>query len=310
MRRTGAEVLAERGIAAETTPAPATLRFPDGAHFRIEIPSVEGPEVLRAVVDQAAKEGVTVNRVSQGSGAMLLSAGELDEMARMAAEHGIEVSLFVGPREEWDIGGLAQSGEGPSRSGLIRGVRQLRYAIDDVLRGVDHGIRGFLVADTGLLELLAEMQACGEIPASVIWKVSAMLAPANPLTVRQLERLGASTINVPSDATLGQLAEMRAATTVPIDLYVEAPSAMGGVVRGQEAADLVSVAAPMYVKFGLRNSRLLYPSGLHLVEEAIMIAREKVHRAGVALEWMRRSGLELVQSGPGAAGLGVPEPGS
>jgi len=152
------------------------------------------------------------------------------------------------------------------------------------------------------------MQACGEIPASVIWKVSAMLAPANPLTVRQLERLGASTINVPSDATLGQLAEMRAATTVPIDLYVEAPSAMGGVVRGQEAADLVSVAAPMYVKFGLRNSRLLYPSGLHLVEEAIMIAREKVHRAGVALEWMRRSGLDLVQSGPGAAGLGVPEP--
>jgi hypothetical protein len=308
VRRTGAEVLGERGIAAEPVPAPAALRFPDGAHFRIEIPSVEGPEVLRAVVDQAAKEGVTVNRVSQGSGAMLLSAGELDEMARMAAEHGIEVSLFVGPREEWDVGGLAQSGEGPSRSGLIRGVRQLRYAIDDVLRGVDHGIRGFLVADTGLLELLAEMQACGEIPASVIWKVSAMLAPANPLTVRQLERLGASTINVPSDATLGQLAEMRAATTVPIDLYVEAPSAMGGVVRGQEAADLVSVAAPMYVKFGLRNSRLLYPSGLHLVEEAIMIAREKVHRAGVALEWMRRSGLDLVQSGPGAAGLGVPEP--
>lgn len=307
MRRTGADVLAERGIAAEPVPAPATLRFPDGAHFRIEIPSVEGPEVLRAVVDQAAKEGVTVNRVSQGSGAMLLSAGELDEMARMAAEHGIEVSLFVGPREEWDVGGLAQSGEGPSRSGLIRGVRQLRYAIDDVLRGVDHGIRGFLVADTGLLELLAGMQARGEIPASVIWKVSAMLAPANPLTVRQLERLGASTINVPSDATLGQLAEMRAATTIPIDLYVEAPSAMGGVVRGQEAADLVSVAAPMYVKFGLRNSRLLYPSGLHLVEEAIMIAREKVHRAGVALEWMRRSGLELVQSGPGAAGLGVPE---
>jgi hypothetical protein len=307
VRRTGAEVLAERGIVAGPAPAPAPLRFPDGAHFRIEIPSVEGPEVLRAVVDQAAKEGVTVNRVSQGSGAMLLSAAELAEMARIAADQGIEVSLFVGPREEWDVGSLAQSGEGPSRAGLIRGVRQLRYAIDDVLRGVEHGIRGFLVADTGLLELLAQMQACGEIPASVVWKVSAMLAPSNPLTVSQLERLGASTINVPSDVTLGQLAEMRAATRVPIDLYVEAPSAMGGVVRGQEAADLVTVAAPMYVKFGLRNSRLLYPSGLHLVDEAVMIAREKVHRASVALEWMRRSGLGLVQSGPGAAGLGVPE---
>ena len=153
------------------------------------------------------------------------------------------------------------------------------------------------------------MQRGGEIPASVVWKVSAMLAPANPLTVRQLYRPGASTVNVPSDATLGQLAEMPAlVTSLPIDLYVEAPSGMGGVVRGQESADLIAVTAPMYTKFGLRNSRPLYPSGLHLVSEAALIAREKVHRAAVALEWINRSGLDLVQSGPAAAGLGVPEP--
>jgi hypothetical protein len=259
-------------------------------------------------VAQASAEGIVVNRASQGSGAMLLSAAELAEMARIGADSGIEVSLFTGPREEWDVGSVAQSGEGPSRAGLIRSVRQLRYAVDDVLRAVDQGIRGFLVADTGLLELLADMQADGQIPASVVWKVSAMLAPANPLTVTQLERLGASTINVPADVTQGQLAEMRSATTLPLDLYVEAPSAMGGTVRGQEAADLVAVASPMYVKFGLRNSRPLYPSGLHLADEAAAIAREKVHRARVALEWMDRSGLGLVQSQPGAPGLGVPEP--
>jgi hypothetical protein len=152
------------------------------------------------------------------------------------------------------------------------------------------------------------MQKDGEIPDSVVWKVSAMLAPGNPLSVAQLERLGADTVNVPSDMTLGLLAELRAATTLPIDLYVEAPSSMGGVVRGHEAAELVSVASPMYVKFGLRNSRPLYPSGLHLASEAVAIAREKVHRARVALEWMDRAGLELTQSGPGAPGLGVPEP--
>ena len=305
---TGADVLAARGISAEPVPARSAARFPDGADFRIEIPSVEGPRVLRAVIEQAQAEGVTVNRVSQGSGAMLLSEAELAEMARIAADHGIEVSLFVGPREEWDAGALAQSPEGPSRAGLIRGTRQLRYAVDDVLRGVAQGIRGFLVADTGLLELLAGMQAAGQLPASVVWKISAMIAPANPLTVRQLERMGASTINVPADMTAGQLAEIRAVTGLPLDLYVEAPNAMGGIVRGHEAADLVAAAAPMYVKFGLRNSRLLYPSGLHLVEEAAVIAREKVHRARVALEWMERSGLRLIQSGPGAPGLGVPEP--
>ena len=103
---TGADVLARRGISAEPAPAPSERRFPDGAHHRIEIPSVEGPAVLRAVVAQAATEGITVNRVSQGSGAMLLSAPELAEMARIGADNGIEVSLFIGPREEWDVGSV------------------------------------------------------------------------------------------------------------------------------------------------------------------------------------------------------------
>jgi hypothetical protein len=305
---TGAEVLARDGVTLEPSPPASTARFPDGAHFRIEIPSVEGPTVFAAVVEAAVASGVTVNRVSQGSGAMLLAKAELAEMARIGADTGTEVSLFVGPREEWDTGRSAVAPDGPALSGQLRGARQLRYAIDDVLRGVEQGIRGFLVADTGLLELLAEMQAAGEIPESVVWKVSATMAPSNPVSLRQLERLGGSTVNVPSDVTLGQLAEMRAAVSVPIDLYVEAPDALGGVVRGHEAADLVAVAAPMYVKFGLRNSRPLYPSGLHLAGEAAAIAREKVHRAGVALEWIADSGLDLVQSGPGAKGLGVPEP--
>ena len=293
-RMTGVEALARRGIVMETAPQRSTARFPDGADFRIEIPSVEGPAVLRAVLEQAAAEGVTVNRVSQGSGAMLLSEHELAEMAALGADHGLEISLFVGPREEWDIGSLAQSDEGPSRGGLIRGSRQLRYAVDDVLRGVDCGIRGFLVADTGLLELLAGMQKDGEIPDSVVWKVSAMLAPGNPLSVAQLERLGADTVNVPSDMTLGLLAELRAATTLPIDLYVEAPSSMGGVVRGHEASELVAVASPMYVKFGLRNSRPLYP------ERAAPGRRGGRHRPGEGAPGPGGAGMD----GPGRPGAG------
>src|SRR6202035_3763107 len=118
-----------------------------------------------------------------------------------------------------------------------------------------------------------------------------------PLGFRVLEQLGGSTINVPSDLTLGQLAEMRAASSVPIDLYVETPDWMGGVVRAHDAADLIRVAAPMYVKFGLRNSQLLCPSRVRLGYEAVSIATEKVHRAAAAVEWIGRSGMELVQSG-------------
>jgi hypothetical protein len=307
-RVSGASALAGCGLTAEPTVAASQGRFADGAHFRIEIPSVEGPQVLRAVVEAADQNGITVNRVSQGSGAMLLSSAELNEMARIGAAAGIEVSLFVGPREEWDIGRAATSADGPTLAGQLRGTRQLRYAVDDIVRAAEQGIRGFLIADTGLLQLVSQLQAAGQLPASIVWKVSAVIAPSNPLGFRQLEHLGASTINVPSDLTLGQLAEMRAASAMPIDLYVETPDAMGGVVRGHEAAELIQAAAPMYTKFGLRNSRPLYPSGAHLVADATAIATEKVHRAVVALEWIARSGIELVQSGPGAKGLGVPEP--
>ncbi|MDA8290571.1 MAG: hypothetical protein M0Z33_02665 [Actinomycetota bacterium] len=296
------------GIVAEASPPVSPHRFPDGAHFRIEIPSVEGPGALAAVVDEAALRRTTVNRVSQGSGAMLLSRGELTEMARIGHGEGIEVSLFVGPRDEWDTGAIARSSDGAAFAGRIRGARQLRYALDDVIRASECGIRSFLVADAGLLEVLVGAQRHGDIPSETVWKVSAYIAPTNPASFLQLERIGASTINVPSDMTTGQLGEIRSVSDLPIDLYVESPDGAGGVVRGQEIGDIIPVASPIYTKFGLRNSRSVYPSGLHLEAEVIVMAREKVRRATIALEWLARSGEVAVQSGPGAKGLGVPLP--
>ncbi len=286
----------------------AVRAFPDGAHFRIEIPSVEGPRVLEEVVAAAEAEGVVVNRVSQGSGAMLLRESELCALAEIGAAAGIEVSLFVGPREGFDVGAHARSDDGAAHAGQLRGLRGLRYAAEDVARAVECGIRGFLIADLGLLALLTEMQRGGELPDDIVWKISVLLAPSNPLGLRELERLGASTANVPSDVTVEQLTELRASSSLPLDLYVESPDSLGGVVRGNELGDLVQAGAPLYAKFGLRNARMIYPSGAHLVDEACAIAREKVHRAAVAVEWLERLSSGLVQSGPGAQGLGVPRP--
>ncbi len=306
--RKSTEVVLRMGTQPETSPPPSPHRFPDGAHFRVEIPSVEGPEALGAVFETADELGLLVNRVSQGSGAMMLSEHELREMAKIGADRGTEVSLFVGPRDEWDLGASSRAPDGPGFAGRVRGARQLRYAFEDVQRAGEQGIRSFLVADSGLLEVLADSQRRGELPSETVWKVSALLAPTNPATFAQLERLGASTINVPSDMTLGQLGELRSVSELPIDLYVESPDGTGGIVRGHEVGDLVTVAAPMYAKFGLRNSRGLYPSGLHLRNDLIAITREKVRRAAIALEWLQRLSPGLVQSGPGAKGLGVPAP--
>ncbi len=301
-----AAALRRLGVEQPETLAPSTVRFADGAHFRIEIPSVEGPRVLEAVLDAAREHDVVVNRVSQGSGAMLLTDAELRELASLGAGAGVEVSLFVGPREGFGVGAHPRTADGVAHFGQIRGNRQLAYAVEDIVRSVEAGIRSFLIADHGLLSVVSDMQRAGELPAECVWKVSVMMAPSNAVSLKVLEQLGATTVNIASDVTLDQLAELRAASSLPLDLYVESPDALGGVVRGNEAGDLVAVGAPLHVKLGLRNARALYPAGDHLVAEAAAIAREKVRRAALALEWMRRLHPELTQSAPNAPDAGVP----
>jgi hypothetical protein len=139
-------------------------------------------------------------------------------------------------------------------------------------------------------------------------KVSVMLPAANPAAVRVLVSLGASTINVPTDLSLAQLAALRAATDIPLDVYVEAPEDLGGFVRLAEIVEIVRVAAPVYVKFGLRNAPNIYPTGGHLEGVAVACSRERVRRARIGLDLLARD-PSLVTSARGAEGLAVPHPG-
>lgn len=284
----------------------SAARFPDGAQLRVEIPSVENPTAFAAVIKEADRLGVVVHRVSQGSGSMLLSESELREMAAMGADRGIEVNLFIGPREEFGVGGSVRSQDGRALSGHLRGFGQLRFAVEDVLRGVECGIRGFLIADPGLMEILSKMTSDGTLTGGIVFKSSAVLAPSNPVSFRQLAQLGMTTINVPSDVTLEEIAEMRALEPTPIDLYMEAPDALGGMVRGHELAEIVLVAAPLYAKYGLRNARAVYPAGHQVMSDVVANVREKVRRAAISLEWLGRSGEDVAVSLPGAEGIGVP----
>ena len=205
---------------------------------------------------------------------------DLAEMARIGADEGLEVSLFVGPREEFGVGGAVRSPDGLLLSGRLRGYHQLRYALEDIQRAVEAGIRGFLIADTGLMEILRDMVSAGELPRNIVWKISAVLAPSNPVTFRQLITLGGTTVNVPSDVTLAELAELRSLSDAPIDLYLESPDSLGGVVRGHELGEIALVAAPLYAKFGLRNARAVYPAGEHLRADVVAnVQREGASRA-------------------------------
>jgi hypothetical protein len=287
-------------------PASSEKRFPDGAQYRVEIPSVEGPEVLTAVLAEADARSVRIHRISQGSGGMLLTDGELHAMAATAAERSIEVSLFARPLAAWDTGATTVASGGGSVAAQARGTEQLVHNLEDIRRSAEAGIRSVLITDLGVLSMAAGMRSAGHLPPDLQFKISVQMGLANPASVRIAEDLGADTYNVPTDLNPAQLASIRAATELPLDVYIESPDDMGGFVRHYEIAEIIRVAAPVYVKFGLRNAPNIYPSGLHLTPTAIALGRERVRRAQIGLDLLRRLAPDAKASDLPATGLAVP----
>jgi hypothetical protein len=284
-------------------------RFPDGAQYRVEIPSTEGARCLEAVLEEAGRLGVTVHRVSQGSGVFMHTDDELGELAGLAARATVEVSLFTRPNAAWGVSAMARSPAGAAVAPVAHGQEQVAACLDDARRAAEHGFRSVLIADIGVLAAFSELRKAGGLPADMQAKISVMLPAANPPAARVLADLGASTINLPTDLSLAQVAAIRAAVDVPLDIYVEAPDNVGGFVRHHELPELIRVAAPVYAKFGLRNAPDVYPAGTHLDATTVALSRERVRRARLGLDLLARSGYEASTSALGAEGLAVPVPG-
>jgi hypothetical protein len=287
--------------------SPSKKRFGDGGQYRIEIPSVEGPRVFREVLAAAKELKVPIHRVSQGSGITLLTQAEIREMAKIGHDRQIEVCLFVGPRAPFETGAQALSSAGKVIGLQHRGADQLVYAIEDVRRACELGIRSVLPADLGLIWVLNEMKKDGQLPKNLIIKSSVTLPAANPATAKIFENAGVSTLNVPTDLSPAQLGAIRQTVDIPIDLYIEVPDNFGGFVRYYEMPQIIRVASPVYFKFGLRNAPDIYPSGRHIEELAANMGRERLHRARIALDLLERYAPEAKMSPVASSELGIPE---
>ncbi|WP_124050859.1 U32 family peptidase [Priestia endophytica] len=285
----------------------STKTFPDGAQYRIELPSTEGPVALRETLKEIDSYGLTIHRISQGSGIMLLTDEEIKEMCELTAERGMELSLFVGPRGTWDISASSFTSAGKTQGLRHEGADQLVYAMEDLKRGARLGLRGALVADEGLLMLTKEMKRHGQLPQDFVVKVSVQMGAANPVSVKLMQDLGAGTYNVPTAMTLPKLASIRQAIDLPIDLYVEVPDNFGGFLRYYEIPEIIRVLAPVYIKFGLRNHPDVYPSGKQWESTNISLVKERVHRASLGVQMIERYYPEAKTSKLGAEGLGIPE---
>jgi len=247
-----------------------------------------------------------VHRVSQGSGIMLLTDEEITEMNGLCNARGMELSLFVGPRGTWEISATTLTPAGKAAGLRHEGADQLVYAMEDLRRGAELGLRGALVADEGLLVLTKRMKQAGLLPADFVVKGSVQMMASNPVSVRLMQDLGADTYNLPTALTLPKLAAIRQAVDIPLDLYVEGPDTLGGFIRHYEIAELIRILSPVYIKFGLRNHPDVYPSGNHLEAANVGLCIERVRRAALGMEMVKRYCPEAKTSALGAADLGIP----
>lgn len=224
--------------------------FPDGATFRIEVPTVNSSQAVAALLETADKMGITINRVTETYGIFRHTREELKEYCRLCHDYGAELLLSVGPRATYDTSATALSAQGMRIGYRLRGMEQVLRAVEDIKRAIDIGCLGFVIYDEGLLWLVAQMRKDGLLPSNVIFKVSAHMGYCNPISFRVMESLGADSINPVRDLQLPMIAALRAAVKVPIDVHTDNPPASGGFIRVYEAPEIARVAAPVHLKTG------------------------------------------------------------
>ena len=225
-------------------------RFEDGGQYRFEVPGIQGPKVMAALLEELDKYGIWIHRVTQTKGIMMLTDNEIMEMVRLAKNAKTDLILAIGPRATTDTSASVNTPEGVRMGYRLRGQEQIVRAIEDVKRAASFGCRSFLVYDKGCLWVLNEMRKAGEIPADCHFKVSAHAGHGNPCSAKLLESIGADSVNPVRDIQLQMLAAMRQAITCPIDIHTENPKSTGGFIRHYEVPEMIRVAAPIYLKTG------------------------------------------------------------
>jgi hypothetical protein len=278
----------------------STARFADGGAFRIECPTVNSAEAVEALLTTATKAGIVINRVTETYGMFRHTQQEIKEMCRLCNEYGAELLMSVGPRAPYDTGATVLSPQGVRISYRLRGMEQVLRAVEDIKRGYDLGVRGFLIYDEGMLWLVGQMRKDGALPKEIVFKASAHLGHCNPCSFKLLESLGADSINPVRDLQIPMLAALRAAVQVPLDVHTDNPPGSGGFIRVYEAPEIVRVAAPLHCKTG--NSVV----GGHGEMTSATDGKRMADQASIVVEMVNKYYPELTQSPQRASDLRIP----
>ncbi len=225
-------------------------RFSDGGQFRFEVPGIQGPKAMKALLETLDSYNIYIHRVTQTKGIMLLSDEDIQEMVELAKKWQVELVLAIGPRATYDTSASVHTSEGQRMGYRLRGQDQIVRAVEDLKRAAKFGCRSFLIYDEGFLWLVNQMRNDGEIPADCRFKVSAHTGHGNPCSAKLLESIGANSINPVRDIQLQMLSAIRQAINIPVDIHTENPASSGGFIRHYEVPEMVRITSPIYLKTG------------------------------------------------------------
>ena len=278
----------------------STQRFPDGAAYRIEVPTVNTADAVASLLDTATKNNIVINRVTETYGMFRHTREEIKQYCKLCAQYGAELMLSVGPRATYDTGATVLSEQGVRISYRLRGQEQVIRAVEDIKRGYDLGVRGFLIYDEGMLWLVNQMRKDGALRKDIIFKCSAHMGHCNPCSFKLIESLGADSINPVRDLQIPMIAALRAAVKTPLDVHTDNPPGSGGFIRTYEAPEIVRVAAPVHCKTG--NSVVAGHGQLTSAGDG----KKMADQASIIVEMLTKYYPEAKQSEKGSSDLHLP----
>ncbi len=284
------------------------ITFPDGANYRMEVAGIEHYSNFAAMMDEAKKLKLPIQRaICTVGGSTYMGFDDMKKLAKHAHDEQVEVIMVIGHRKGWDVGSKEMGySEGVPQGPRHRGCDSISYWIEDMMRCLEAGIRGFLVYDEGCLRLVNKMREDGFIPKETIFKWSVFGGQCSPAGAKLLSDLGANTMNPISDVSLPILGAIRQTVSMPLDVYMIIVDTFGGMFRAYDAPEIARVASPVYFKIEPGSSEFeIYKPWVTAAQHDELV-RMKVRLGHTMREIVERRAPELKLSGQGPADLVLP----
>lgn len=236
--------------------------FPGGGHYKIELVGPNNPDTFRQLIRAAYRAEILPHRVVGTLGGLEdISDRDICGLADLSIYHDIEyIAAPIMPLT--NVEGVAEK-KHPCEASFfgihLRCTETVWRYLIQLLRGVQFGLRSFLIWDFAALDCAQYLIAHGKIPADVKFKASIFGGSSHAVDVHNWMwrndyrgipiRTAVTAVN-PVALPVAGFAEIRQMipADVALDIHFTTLDSMGGLDRIEDAHEIIRVAAPVNVK--------------------------------------------------------------